>query len=323
MRVNERLVEALELSEKLLLAGPNDIRFRAEQIKHFYEVRLYAEAVAAAEELRQIMPGYSDFSEAAALHKLGRFRESYFSRLAAYRLLGEKGQTRRNCLESGFEQDGYPGAMRALWQQQLSESKQTGGGLVPHERLIMVDSENRQLRDLERELHEHRAWVIGFVHDPDYDDLRVFGEFDTLIDRMNLPKTIASAAKRADIARVRLFNGQARQALHELLEIIETNPNDQRMPRWKESAAWAHFFLGEHDKVHELTRCIKDAYKSRSQEVYANLLDAASWSLEGEMDKARIALLKAIDLWLGELDYDLDLHPLFQTAEVAFSKVLS
>ena len=321
LRVNEELDEALEVSERLLLAGPSDIRFRAEQIKHFYEVRLYAEAVAAAEEIRRIMPGYADFSEAAALHKLGRFRDSYRSRLAAYRLLGEIGHSRLEILESAYSKDGYLGAWQALWKHQLSDSDHLHGGLIPHERLITNDGDGRQMRELEQEFNQRRAWVIGFSHDPDFDDLRIDAKFDSLVSKMNLPEIVESPAKRADISRVRAFRSHARQALDELTEIIEMYPDNPRMLRWLDSAAWAQFALGEHEEMRHVTERIKDRSEGGHQAAFAYLLEAASWSRDRELRKARAALLKANDMWVGELDYAKDLYPLFHGGDERLSNV--
>lgn len=311
LRVEERDVESLEIARQLRRAAPNDIRYQSEAIKLYYQSRHYEKAITSAEGIRRSIAGHVDMSEAAALHAVGRFEDSYRARLATYKLLGAEGHARATILESGWKQGGYIGALKALSEYQLTHDSTTVG-VVPSEFLFLPDRAERLIELLRRDIENRHPAMIGLLHHPDYDGLRVYSTMQDLLEEIVPGRQTNSPARQADVFRIRIFRGEAAAVVDSLGGIIKENSEDMRLPRWIESMAWASFSLGDFSNVITLTESLLERDISDHTKTQVLLLRSASLAeSDSRPADARNAFLAANETWPGELEIDRDIAPLF------------
>lgn len=309
--VEERDIEVLKVARQLRRSAPNDIRYQSELIKLYYQSRYYEDALVSAEGVRRSNAGYFDMSEASALHAVGRFKDSYKARLATYKLLGAEGEARAALLESGWKRDGYIGALKALSEYQLTNDSTTAG-LVPSEFLLLPDRAERLMKLLRRDIDNRHPAMIGLLHHPEYDVLRVYSTMHDMLGEFVCGQPAESPARRADVARIRVFRGEAVEVVDTLQKIITERPEDRRLPRWIDSLAWAYFAMGDLESAIELTEGLLDRDISHHSKTHILLLRSASLAeSEGRMSDARNTFFAACELWPGELKIDRDVAPLF------------
>lgn len=319
LRVLEDHDGALDVADRLRQAAPSDLGIRAEVIKFHYESRLYEEATLAAESVRTSIPGYTDFSEAAALHRTGRFADSYRARLSAYRLLGEAGTRPAAILEAGLMAGGYVRALQMLSDYQLAQ-RASCEGLVAREFLFLPGNSERLINRLKGDIDQRQPAMIGLVHNPDYDPVRTHPNFSTLLDRVMPGRVEDNPARLADVCRINIFQGNAGVALDSIQRVIRENSDDRRTPRWMESMAWACFATGDYGSSIRWSDTVLDRGVGAHARAHAQLIKCASLVEGGRSGEARNALRAAAQAWPEELNIARDIEPLFFSGDQSLKK---
>ncbi len=311
LRVQERTDEAIAIAVKIKRIAPTNISVATEQVKFYYQMRMYEKAIEETEFVRSLLPGFSDLATAAAYHKLGRFEESHKARLAAYRFHGARCDAHHTAAVNGWNQGGYEGALRAIAALDASQDPRLTE--VDEQSFHMIFySPQRVLLRIRSAIACRKPALIGILHNPDYDELRIEPDFNDLLYSMSLdwiqPE---NPARVADIARLMVFRGQAEKAVPELQKILSENSEDIRVPLWQEYMAWACFSAKMHEQALDWAQRVIESECSAHCKCFALLVQAASYSELQEKLPAKIAWCSAKRHWPGTLDLVRDIRPLF------------
>ena len=316
-----RIEEESELAERTLVRinsiAPHDILVRMDSCKMHYENRFYHKALEACANLRHSIPNHTDFSESAALYALGRFTDSYKSRVKAYEQLGKAGEKQAAVLKSGWTIGGYVVAMQMLSDYQLTNTH-SPEGLAPREFLFLPDRAARLLALLQQSINEHRPAMIGLLHNPEFDVLRVYPAFNDLIIQIAPDRQTYNAARIADVARIEIFRGNANTALPTLLELIAQHGNDTRVIDWMESIAWGYFSIKDYEQAIHWSKRVIEQSGSRYVGARAHLVECASHMCSFQQQEAQTSFECARDCWPNGLNLDQDIAPLFFGGDQAF-----
>ena len=311
LRVQERTEEAIAIAKKLKILAPGNVRVAAEQIKFYYQVRMYEQAVAQAEHVKTLMPGYADFALAAAYHKLGRFEDSFQARLDTFRLHGARCDNFRSALEKGWEQGGYEGALRAL-SMLHSDEAQDQRDINEQEMHVVFDSPEPAFSRIARGIQQKKPALIGLLHNPDFDELRIEPAFGDLLKNMNLAwDPPENAGRAADVARIMAFRDQPAAAIAVLEKVVSDYPQDPRVSLWQESLAWACFAATDYLSAVEWAQMATEGDTSATCKSFAYLVQAASYHHLSLRLPAQMAWDSANRIWPGKLNLDRDVRPLF------------
>ncbi len=317
LRIEEEFELAEETAVHMKSVAPRDLLVRMDLCKFHYESRLYDKAIKASDILRLSIPQYADFSESAALQALGRFTDSYQSRVRAYQQLGKAGEKQAALLKSGWQSGGYVVAMQMLSDYQLTIGENTEG-LAPREFLFLPDRAPRLLALLQQAVNEHRPAMIGLLHNPEFDALRAYPAFNDLINQIAPGRQTNSAAKRADVARIEIFRGNASDALPTLLELIAQHGNDQRAIDWMESIAWAFYASEDYEQATQWSKRVVEQSSSPYVRARAHIVACASFACGAQLEEAQSSLESASQSWPDGINIDQDIAPLFFGGDQAF-----
>lgn len=114
-----------------------------------------------------------------------------------------------------------------------------------------------------------------------------------------------------DFARIRIFRGQADVAKNRLQKMLDDFPDDNCVPLWHESLAWACFALGNYEQAADSAQRVIEAQVSPACKSFALLVQAACYSQRAERLAAKTAWESANRQWPGTLDLERDVQPLF------------
>ena len=311
LRVTEQYEHGKAIAEKLKRLAPTEIWTAAEQIRIYFEMRMYEKAIAEAESVKALMPGYADLVTAAAYHKLGRFEESYQTRLAAYRLHGSRCNDYLAAAESGWDQNGYEGALRAI-DAVANNLDPLNRDIDNQELCILFGNPEPTVSRLSMGVQKRVPQLVGLLHNPMFDEVRPFPEYDGLLESMNLDWVPPeNPARVADVARIKGFRGQSASAIKELQNVLENLPNDPRVFFWQESLAWACFADKRYEQAVEWSQKTMEGSASDHCKSFALLVQAASYDRLSLSMPATIAWDSANRQWPGTLDLQRDVKPLF------------
>jgi|GEM_PF-1062087 len=305
LRVEERQSEAMEISDRLLRVAPRDAYWRATRIDHLYHLRLYERVIVEAEDLRRLVPGYADRNEAAAYHRLGRFKDGHSARMDFYRLCGAPCEAALKAADRAWEEGEYERALLTS-AERLLDSEQAEVVLS-----AQVAETPYAFAWLEAAVEEREVWLIGMRSHPDYDPMRLDPRFDQALDRMDLRALSESPARMADVGRLLAFRGRPAEAVTRLERAMAESPDDPRFARWLESLAWAHFSAGDYAQATDWARRVLERDVSPHAAAFAHLLSASSDAHLGRDEEANAHLDLALESWPTTLVPDRDLRPLF------------
>lgn len=307
LRVDGQITEALQVAKKLVGQSPHDIHARVERAKSLYDARLYEDAINEVRSIREIEPDFHTLYESIAYFRLGRFEESYRARIAFYERAGPAFDKVRAEAMSAWAEGGYESVLRALLRHQEQELPESDKNWIQ----AQLGEFDQAFLALELLAEERAPWLIGIRSNPNFDVLRLDRRFDTLVDSIGLPPLAEDPPMMAEIGRRMAFTGRGAEALARLNRAITASPNDERLPYWMESMAWAQFATANYAQTLECAERLLEQSISRHAAAFAHLLRASSFAQLGEFEAAQSAFADAQDRWPTSLQIERDLLPFF------------
>ncbi len=306
LRVDGQTADALRIARKLVSQAPKDLLHRAERAKCLFDARLFEDTIAEAENVRQLDPEFQTLYESQAYFRLGRFEDSFRSRISFYKRAGPDFDKVRQAAFKAWEDSGYEAALRAISEHEPP---------YPESGLVLVDAQlgdlDKAFSDLEVLADNRSPWLVGIRANPAYDILRLDPRFEALLERIGLPPLTEDAAMLADVGRLMAFRGRAAEGIDRLERAMTESPDDRRLPFWMESMAWAMFATADYVQALEWAGRALDQNISRHAAAVAYLLRAASFAQLGELEAAQSAFSEAHECWPDTLKLDRDLQPFF------------
>jgi TolB-like protein/Tfp pilus assembly protein PilF len=302
----ERYEEVMPVTSRLLRVAPQDQLYRWYRINIFLEARLYERAIEDGNRVRKLWPDFGSIWEFNAYHQLGRFEDAWhFLRAWVERMSDNKEVLL--AFDRGWTEGGYEGLFRA---------RAVHSAIEPWFSICQIHAAlgemDRAFEWLERFVDTGNPLLLAalpFMHS--FDILRPDPRFDAILARMGLKAPQPEhPARMGEVGRVMAFRGQAAEAVSRLERAIAQSPNDERLPRWQESLAYAHLALGDYDRTVSLTRQTLQHELGPHAKAFAHLLLAASYAQIGRTDNAKREVEHAVEL-RPRLDVDRDLLPLF------------
>ena len=300
-------MEALHVAKKLVNQSPHYVLERAERAKCLYDARLYDDTINEVRGIQELEPDFHTLYESRAYFRLGRFEDSYRTRIAFYERAGPTYDKMRAATIRGWEEGGYESMLRALLHSQEPEFPESDKYWI-HAQLGDLD---KAFSDFETLAKNRSPWLIGIRSNPNFDVLRLDRRFDTLLQRVGLPDLAEDPAMTADVGRLMAFRGRAAEAIEKLNHAMTASPDDPRLPYWIDSMAWAQFAEAKYSNAVASADRVLEYSISPHAAAFANLLRASSFVHLGEIKAAHSALADAQTCWPTSLQIDRDLVPFF------------
>jgi TolB-like protein/class 3 adenylate cyclase len=187
LRVEERIEEALDLSERLLRVAPFDLLFRANRFGHLVNARQYERALEEVDRLRALDPEFVDFQIGVTYTLLGRFEEAHRALIATWERCGAPCAWSLEAWQRGWAEGGWEGANRAWLAVAITTegfSPSTIAGAY-----AMIGETDEVFAWLERGYRERDPMMVRLKSNPVFDLLRSDPRFDDLLRRIGFPES--------------------------------------------------------------------------------------------------------------------------------------
>jgi TolB-like protein len=181
---DEKVEEALAVSEQLLRVAPFEFFFRAQRVRHFYCARRYERALEEVARVREIFPDFEVPEASSSYFKLGRFEEAHRALIAWFEREAAL-EPFRKAAESGWAEDGWHGSIRATVELLAEVEGYSPASLALSH--CLIDEWDEALACLERGYRERDPWM-DLMRDPLLDPLRSDPRFQDLLRRIGFPK---------------------------------------------------------------------------------------------------------------------------------------
>ena len=307
LRVQGEIKEALEVAKKLVNQSPHYVLERAERAKCFYDARLYDDTISEVRSIQELEPDFHTLYESRAYFRLGRFEDSYRTRIAFYERAGPAYDKMRAAAIRGWEEGGYESMLRALLHHQEPEFPESDEYWI-HAQLGELDKAFSDFKTLAR---NRSPWLVGIRSNPNFDVLRLDRRFETLLKSVGLPALAEDAPMMADVGRLMAFRGRAAEAINRLDRAMTACPDDRRLPYWMDSMAWAQFAMADYAQALEWAGRVLEHSITPHAAAFAHLLRASSFAQVQDIGAAQSAFTDAQDYWPTALQIDRNVHPLF------------
>ncbi len=183
--------EAELLLERLLRVAPLDLHFRAVRMSHFLYTREYERGIAEAERIRELNPEFVDPDIGNLYLLLGRPEDAVPEWLAWFESGGAYFDPFREAFQSGNEEGGWQGGMRAWISLAIERATQGAFGLSYFIalNLAVIGETEEALTWLERAYEERDPHLLVVKSDPRMDVLRSDPRFQDLLRRIGFPES--------------------------------------------------------------------------------------------------------------------------------------
>ncbi|MCZ6852609.1 MAG: TIR domain-containing protein [Gammaproteobacteria bacterium] len=304
----QRFEEALIAADRLKRLNPLDADTKYVRVELFTHARLYERGIAEAIHARKfVSPGNTYSFESMLFTKLGRFEDAALARFDFLRQCGVPCAAQLSVAEKGWREGGHDGRLRAEFEYLNTQSQPA----TDRFRLAIQQGDLTAAFEWLSQSVEGQFSAIRFlVYLPIGDRLRMDPRFVEITRGFNLPQFSAHPAQLADEGRVLAFMGNGTDAIERIQRAMDQSPEDERLPRWQESLAWAHFANEAYAEATKRASNVLEHDLSVHSEAFAYLLIASSQGHLQRPDEAQTALSRALDLW-PTLDFERDLAPLF------------